>query len=772
MKSVFKAALLGGVAAFAITGAAAAQTDQNAAPAALEQSAQAANAEDSTPTTTQDTAVAEVVVTARRREESLQRVPVSVSAFNEAALNRIQAQSATDLQGAVPNLNIVPGRGSSNAANIYIRGIGQPDALQTFDPAVGVYVDDVYFSRIRGVNLQLLDLQRVEVLRGPQGTLFGKNTIGGAIRFVSRRPTSDWRALAEVSVGTYRDLQARLALSGPISDGVAFSIAALANDRDGYVHDPLNGQEYNDNHTHALRGQLAFTPSENLQIDLSADIQRDDAALNVGQPTSTLSSAFGVVLLPINSNQIPEYNFLTSATTSTPNQTSLTHWGVSANVAYRINDELSVRSITAYRNLQSDDFIDIDATPLQLGDVFVGVDQNQTSQEFQVNYASGQLNVVGGLFFMRENVSSHQEAYANAFTTPFTFLRTIDDDLTTDSWAAYVNATYSFTDRLRATVGLRYSNDEKDYFRTTSTFSNLAALNGTFAFRASESWSDTSPTFSLDYQATDDILVYARVARGYKAGGFNGRANSPGEEQPYEPETATSYELGVKSYWMDRRLRANFAIFRTDYENFQARVSRAVTSPTQPIPTPDFAVLNAGELEISGAELEVSYTPVEGLLLDAQIGLLDSQYNEFFEQRQLVAGGPIVTVDRSFQEPAFSPRWTARFGAQYEWNLNGHGFVTVGGQARYRSEQALAIDNSDIFTRARYPGMFQGAYTLYDARIVWDSPSRNYSVALYGQNLGDEVYRTDAQEFSSVGGIRTVYYGAPQTFRLVLTARY
>lgn len=770
MKSVFKAALLGGVAVFAVSSAAAAQAPQAAAPAALEQSAQSANAEDSTPSTSQDTAVAEVVVTARRREESLQRVPVAVTAFNEAALNRIQAQSATDLQGAVPNLNIVPGRGSSNAANIYIRGVGQPDALQTFDPAVGVYVDDVYFSRIRGVNLQLLDLQRVEVLRGPQGTLFGKNTIGGAIRFVSRRPTSDWRALAEVSVGTYRDLQGRLALSGPITEGVAFSIAALANDRDGYVHDPRNGREYNDNHTHALRGQLAFTPSENLQIDLSADIQHDDSALNVGQPTSTLSTAFGVVLLPINSNQIPRYDFQTQATTSTPNRTRLTHWGTSANVAWRINDQLSLRSITAYRDLQTDDFIDIDATPLQLGDVFVGVDQNQSSQEFQLNYASGPLNVVGGLFFMRENVSSHQEAYANDFTAPFSFLRTIDDDLTTDSWAAYVNATWEFTDRLRATVGLRYSNDEKDYFRTTTVFSNLAALNTTFAFRASESWSDTSPTFSIDYQATDDILVYGRVARGYKAGGFNGRANTPGEEQPYAPETATSYELGVKSYWLDRRLRANFALFRTDYNDFQARVSRSVTSPAQPIPAIDFAVLNAGELDIQGAELEVAYNPVEGLLLDAQIGLLHAEYGEFFEQR--VVGGVVTRVDRSFQRPAFSPRWTARFGAQYEWNLAGAGFVTVGGQARYRSEQALAVDNSDIFTRARYPGMFQGAYTLYDARIVWDSPSRNYSVGVYGQNLGDEVYRTDAQEFSSVGGIRTAYYGAPQTFRLVLTARY
>jgi iron complex outermembrane receptor protein len=265
-------------------------------------------------------------------------------------------------------------------------------------------------------------------------------------------------------------------------------------------------------------------------------------------------------------------------------------------------------------------------------------------------------------------------------------------------------------------------------------------------------------------------LFYGRVAQGFKSGGFNGRANDPGSEQPYDPETVLSYELGAKTDWMDGRLRANFAIFHNDYEDFQARVSRLVTSPSQPVPGPDFAVLNAGALDINGAELELIFTPVDNLRLDAQIGYLNAEYGEFFEER-IIAAVPTI-VDRSFQQPAFSPEWTARFGANYEINLADHGSLALYGAARFRSEMALAVDNSDIFTGAIYPGMWQDDYWLYDASVAWRDPSEHFSVAVVGRNLTDEAYRTDGQEFSSVGGIQTVYYGAPRTVSLVLTARY
>src|SRR5689334_17921788 len=269
-----RAALFGSVAAaaFYITPAAAQTAEQTTQEAqqqpAAPQATAAANAEG------RDTG--DITVTARLFEESLQRVPASVSAFNERALDRIQAQDTTGLQGAVPNLNIVQGRGSSDATNIYIRGIGQPDALQTFDPAVGVYIDDVYLSRIRGTQLDLLDLERLEVLRGPQGTLYGKNTIGGAIKYITRKPGQDFRANGSIALGSYNQVELKAAASGPITDTLAIGAAFIRSTHDGYVRDETLDRRYNDKNVIGGRLALAFTPSTKVRIDLATDYSQED----------------------------------------------------------------------------------------------------------------------------------------------------------------------------------------------------------------------------------------------------------------------------------------------------------------------------------------------------------------------------------------------------------------------------------------------------------------------------------------------------------------
>jgi iron complex outermembrane recepter protein len=715
-----------------------------------------------------------ITVTARRTEESLQRVPAAVTAFNERGLDRIQAQDTTGLQGAVPNLNIVAGRGSSNATNIFIRGIGQPDALQTFDPAVGVYVDGVYFSRIRGTQFDLLDLQRVEVLRGPQGTLYGKNTIGGALSFVTRRPGQDFRGEFSATYGSYDQLELRGSVSGPISETLAFGIAALHSQRDGFVEDAVLDREYNDKNTEAVRGTLAFTPVSNVRIDLSADYSEDDASLNVGQPQNSLTYLIGggtALALPTAPQT---YNFTGRTTPSLPNSTQLTHWGTSLNAAVDLNEAVTLRSITAYRELETDDYVDIDATQLEMGDVFVGVDQNQLSQEFQININSGPLQAVGGLYYLREHVLSHQEAYADDLIGPLlgnpTFLRTVDDDLVTTSWAGYANASYEIVPDLRIAIGARYTEEEKEYFRTTSTFSSSPLLTSVtpFTFDASHTWSNFSPMASIDYQIDPATMIYARVARGFKSGGFNGRANSVAERTQYEPETVTSYEVGLRTTIADQ-LRFNLTAFYNDYRNFQARVSSTGVDAVTGLPSPTLSVLNAGELSIKGAELELAWTPVRGLLIDTQIGYLDAQYEEFVDVR--FPGGT-----RAFQTPAFAPDWTMRFGAQYEADLGGSGFLTTSGQLRYRSEAALAIDNTTVSTNpalvTRLEGLFQEGYWLGDARVVWENPTRTYHVGLYVQNIFDTAYKTDAQEFSSIGSIRTAYYGAPRTWYIRAGVRF
>jgi iron complex outermembrane receptor protein len=792
--TIERAALLGSVAAAALfTTPASAQdaSPQNvSAPAATPpeavKKAPAPEATAAPDNGGHDSATGEIVVTARRTEERLQRVPASVSAFNERALDRIQAEDTTGLQGAVPNLNIVQGRGSSNATNIYIRGIGQPDALQTFDPAVGVYVDDVYLSRIRGNQLDLLDVDRIEVLRGPQGTLYGKNTIGGAIKYVSRKPGKQFRADASVTVGSYHQFDVQAAVSGPVSDTLSLGLAFIREKHEGYVKDPVLDRRYNDKNNWGTRGALAFTPSSRFRFDLSADYSHDNDALNVGAPINELRHLFSnTVILPLAQDP-SDYDFKARTTPGLPNSTKLRHWGVAGTATYDIGDGLTLKSITAYRKLHTKDFIDIDATQAQVGDVLVDVHQHQLSQELQLAYTSDRLSGVAGLYYLDERNESHQEAFANDLVdlTPFrgvfpdfllgpsnfpTFLRTIDDDLKTKSYAGYANASYTIVPNVRLSAGVRWTKETKDYFRTTSTFSSSPLLTSVAPFDFAPpkgKWTDVSPMASLDWQATPTTMLYARVAKGFQSGGFNGRANDPSTSTKYDPEKVLSYEAGFKTTILNR-LRLNGDVFYNNYKDFQARVSGIATDPTTGLPDPVLSVLNAGKLSIKGAELEASWTPLDGLLLDTQIGYLDAKYKEFDDAQFSNFGG-----SRAFQTPAFSPKWTLRAGAQYSFGLGSMGGITIGGQTRYRSRQALAVDNTFVNTDTEIQGLFQNGYWLEDARIVWEDSSKKFAVGLYGYNLTNKLYKTDAQEFSSIGNIRTVYFGAPRTVSLKLTARY
>ncbi|MGN6849676.1 MAG: TonB-dependent receptor [Sphingomicrobium sp.] len=773
-----RAVLLGTVAAAALfTTPALAQTAAQTDAEAKKAAAQAAVAPAGQ---AQETTSGEIVVTARRVEERLQRVPESISAFNERALDRIQATDTTGLQGAVPNLNIVQGRGSSDATNIYLRGIGQPDALQTFDPAVGVYVDDVYYSRIRGTQLDLLDVDRIEVLRGPQGTLYGKNTIGGAIKFITRKPSQVLRADATLTVGNHGDLEGKAAVSGPLSDTVAASIAVLHSGHSGYVRDRVLDQRYNDKNVNAARAALAFTPSPKLRVDLSADYMKENAKLNVGRPVNNLTTFSGTTLVVTDPVGSGPYDWTAQISPGLPNSTKTQHYGFDGTLTYDLTDTLSFKSITAYRNLKTRDYIDIDATQYQVGDVFVGVNQHQFSQEFQLAYTGPRLTGVAGLYYLREHMTSHQEAYANDLLGPAFlnsgFLRTIDDRLTTKSYAAYANTSYEIVPSVRLSAGLRYTHESKDYWRTTSAFFSLLPIfNSTFVYAPpTGKWNDWSPMASVDWQVDKSTMLYARVAKGFQSGGFNGRANDAASATEYKPETDWSYEAGFKTT-IANHLRLDGDIFDNEFKDFQARIS-ANAGDLGNLPSPVLSVVNAGKMRTRGAELEATWTPTPQLLLDTQIGYLDAKYLKFFDVR-------FPNDSRAFQTPAFSPHWTMRYGAQYSVPLEGNrGGITIGGQARYRSRQALAVDNT-LITYANFAdpgtgttipveGLFQNSYWLFDARIVWENPSKKLSIGLYGNNLFNKAYKTDAQEFSSVGNIRTVYYGAPRTVMLRLTARY
>lgn len=708
-----------------------------------------------------------VEVTARRRVESIQDVPVAVSAFSEDDLQNLQANNVDGLQGAVPNMNIVQGRGSSNSVNVFIRGIGQPDALQTFDPGVGMYVDDVYYSRINGALFSLFDVQQVEVLRGPQGTLYGKNSTGGAIKITTRNPFDDPNGAVELTAGNFGRMEGRWYVGMPVSDRFAMSLSGAWLQSDGYVDDPTTGEDYNGEETGVLRAKLAFRPTDAVTATLSLDYMDQEAPLTLGRPTAPLvrtDLALGPVVL--HQPDGSEYDFETRTSFAPGQGQSLNHQGASLNVEWDLNSQWRFNSISAVRSLETSSFIDIDASEWELGDVLVEIDQTQASQEFQLQYDNGSnLQAIYGLYYMNEKVPSYQEAYADdlfAFAgAPITFLRTIDDDLETTSMAAFAHVTWEFAPTWTLAAGLRYSKDEKDYWRTTSTFWGplFEAINETVAFEGEASWDAWTPSLSLQKAFSDDVMGYVSANRGFKSGGFNGRANSVAETRSaqFDPEFVWTYEAGLKARSDDGRLQGNVAVFHSEYKDFQARVSEVV-NPDSPTPTFSFPVLNAAALKISGIEFEGAALLGEGTRLSGQLSYMDARYDEFVDPR--VQLDPALS--NLHDHVPFSPDWTARVALQHTFYLAGGSGLTLGGDVSHRDDTWLSVDNR--------PNLMQEAYTVFGLYGVWDSSNYDWQVRTGVRNLGDEVYMTDGQEFSSVGNIQTAYYGMPRNY--YLSVRY
>lgn len=723
------------------------------APAAFVQ----AQEQQAVPAGTQATQLDEVTVTARRRTESIQDVPVAVSAFGEEQIKDLQASTVEGLQGAVPNMNIAQGRGSANSVNVFIRGIGQPDALQTFDPGVGMYVDDVYYSRINGALFSLFDIQQLEVLRGPQGTLYGKNSTGGAIKLTTKNPFDNEGGAVEVTAGDYGRLEGRFYVSGKLSDTLAGSIAGAKITNDGYVKDAVTGKRYNDDDTEALRMKLAYKPTDNFSAVLSLDTTKQDAALTLGRPMApllqtSLAPAGVIVLQP---GETGKWNRRAQTSFKDGEGQYLKHSGASLAMEWEINEQFMLKSISSYRKLKTKSYIDIDASEYELGDVLVALDQNQKSQEFQLHYDNGSnLHATFGAYYMKENVPSYQEAYADDLFSfmgaGVPFLRTIGDDLTTTSVAAFAHVNWEFVPTWTVAAGVRWTKDKKDYDRTTSTFwgAPFTALNGTVAFDAKASWTAVTPSISLQKEFSDNLMGYVSANRGFKSGGFNGRANTvyDTEHAKFDPEHVWTYELGLKGSTADHRMRGTATAFYSNYSDFQARVSQDVGT---------FPVLNAAKLNIKGIELEGSALLGEATTLSAQLGWMDANYDSFedFRLDPSYAGyDPSVNHDHV----PFSPDWTARVALQHVFSLGDNGSLTFGGDVSYRGDTWLSVDNRKVLS--------QDAYTLVGAYGVWDSSQLTWQVRAGVRNLTDKQYKTEGQEFASVGNIQTAYYGLPRNW--------
>ena len=691
----------------------------------------------------EDEGIGDIVVTAQRREESLQDVPIAVTALGENALRNLQADNLGDLEGSVPNLSIHVG--DAQNAVVYIRGVGQIDSLAFADPGVGIYVDDVYLGRAQGAFLDIYDVERVEVLRGPQGTLYGRNTIGGAVKFVSKPLTNELSGQAEATVGSYDRFDLKGTLNVPlVEDRLLAKVAVARSSRKGFAENVATGQDDGDKDLWAARLALEFRPSDMVRFRFNADISRDnpDFSRTPARATPVLGLA-----------QPNEDPFKVDADFNDRNY--LRTGGLSLVASWEVTPSTELKSISAYRELDYKTNLDLDATALPLFGVYVDETQNQFSQELQLVHSGERLSAVAGLFYFRE----HDVTLSGLYGPAIELVTGSVNDQHTDSYAAFGQLTYELTDKLSATVGLRYTHEEKDFARTQKFFPATTPFPFDYDsggllvtdIDTSGDWGSLSPKFGLDYRWSDDVMTYVSVSRGFKSGGFDGRSNDARGAQPYDPETMWSYELGLKSSLLDRRLTANFAVFQNDYKDLQLSSFVADASG-------NFAALftNAGKARIRGAEVELAARPFAGLSLNGTVGYLDGEYLEY-----IGPGGVDISDQR---ELVNAPRWTVRVGGTYDIALGSAGTLVLGADASHRSKVYTVVSSSEVLA--------QDATTLIDAFVRFEPVSERWWLSAGVKNLTDKRYISHGFDLSDSLGYQLAYYGDPRTYNFTFGVRF
>ncbi|MCR9078800.1 MAG: TonB-dependent receptor [Hyphomonadaceae bacterium] len=720
-----------------------------------------------------------VTVTAQRREQNALDVPLSVSAFSGEDLEVTGAVDITSIQRATPNATIEVARGSNSTLIAFIRGVGQQDPLWGFEPGVGLYVDDVYVARPQGAILDIFDIDRIEVLRGPQGTLYGRNTIGGAIKYVTSRIGDEPDLKAKVNIGTFN--QADLIVSGstPLSDTFAVGGAIAKYTRDGYGTNLNTGAEHYDKDVLAYRLSAEWAPSADFFVRASYDRSEDDSNAKHGH--RLLPSADGT--LPVTSNV-----FDTRAGLGDAN--SVETEGYSLMAEWTVNDAVTLKSITAYREGETTTPIDFDALPQPDFDVPAIYMDDQFSQEFQLLYSGDRINGVAGIYYLDGNASGAFDVILGGLG--LTVYQAGDQQK--ENFSVYGDFTYDFTDQWALTVGGRFTKDEttadvlrelwlglgSGSFDSSNTASALFVTQTDFQ-GLTRSDEEFTPRVSLSYKPTDNVNLYATYAQGFKAGGFDPRARADLDplglsEQGFGPEFVDSYEIGAKGSFFDNALSLNAAIFFAEYTDQQITVQSGADSDNDGVnDTFVSSVFNAGASEYTGFELEGTWFINDLFTLSGNLGIIDAEITEILSAD--------VNIADQF-ETQNTPELQGQVSLNYTNDLGQNGEISVTGALSYRDEYFLfnvanpgfGAGVNPLFPNGG-PALDPDAYTLADLSIVWTSPSEKYRFGLHGRNLTDEEYRVAAYNFVTpsqlgVDSAYSAFYGAPSTVTASLSVDF
>ncbi|MBI1365193.1 MAG: TonB-dependent receptor [Alphaproteobacteria bacterium] len=716
-----------------------------------------------------------MIVTARRRAESIETTPVAVSAFNDKRVEELQADLLSGIQYATPNLYL--DQGDASNAVIYIRGIGQNDSLAFADPGVGVYVDDVFIARSQAAFLELFDVDRVEVLRGPQGTLYGRNTIGGAVKFVSKQPPDDFHAYLEGGVGNFNSRELKGSVGGPISPGVLRGkIAFSAQRRDGFSRNAYDGQDDGDFRSFAGRGALRYTPTDRLEFRLSIDGRVDRPHTSRSPVLETSITGAPDPTDPTLLVTFPASADPYKVNVNANGLSDISAYGVALTSRYKASDSLTIESISSYRKFKFDLNLDTDGSPLPILDILLRQDEFQASQELRALYdGGGPLTFTGGLYYFHDDddtFSGFDDGAATIFGFPviafgFPSSSLADTRQITNSYAAFADAALKLTDRIEASAGLRYTYEKRSSARSFENFFDpaISVIKNTPPFlqgagvpgapiSGAADFDALTPKFSLSYRPTDSAFLYATVSRGFKSGGFDGRATTQFGFQPFKPEFVWSYEGGLKTTWFDGALIANAAYFYNDYTDLQ------VTSFGADPDSGAFVSLftNAARARTQGVELEVYANPTDRLSITGTVGFLDAKYKKF----ETLIGG--VVTDVSSRAMVNSPKWNASLGATYEQPI-ATGFVaTLHVDGAYRGTAATEITASPVLTQRRY--------ALLNAFVGLKTADERWEFRAGVKNATDRAVRVQGFNLSEFPGVQLGFYAAPRTYDFKLIYQY
>lgn len=663
-----------------------------------------------------------VTVTATRRAEPLQKVPVAVSVIDGEQLERDNRTDVSSIAQQVPTLNFRPGA-SNKDSSLFVRGVGTISTSPGVEPTVATVVDGVVYGRPGQATLDLLDLQRIEVLRGPQGTLFGKNASAGVLNITTKEPSAETHGYIDQSWYTGNESRTRFGIGGTlVPDTLKGSLTTLFGSYDGNVHNKANGQQLNGYDRQGARGKLEFTPNSDVKLTLIADYMHNSSDAPNGVVSQSLTPAFANALAPVHAssdNRDIESDYRTHVDDINK--------GLSAQLDWNLGD-YTLTSITAWRGWDNTQWQDGDRLAT-VSAAFPGTADkgdlayDQYSQEVRLASPKGQfLEYVGGLFYMH---GKDQESYQRTLTTPTSFDRGIADYSTTsNSYSAFGETTLNFTSRLRGIVGLRWTHDslEYDHDRVSTSATTVSGIQPGTSSSGSTDAVGRSGRLGLQYDLSDDVMAYLTYSRGYKGPAYNVFFNmQPRDTGALKPETSNNWELGLKASGWNKRLTTNLALFHSEYDNYQANFYDTVAGQVVT------RLINAGSVSTEGVEADYALQATRNLKFSGALAYTRARIDQFS-----CPAGAAASCDVNGKTLPFSPDWKSYVRADYDIPLDNGLDVELSTDYNWQSEVQYDISQN--------PDTKQGAYGIWNASVALADYSNGWRVGLLAKNLTDKSY--------------------------------